>query len=120
MFAYAAAEGVRLRIDGTDLQVRRPAAGRPGRKAFISGKRKRNTITTTTFTDGQGRTLFSGVPRPARMHDQAALRTEGIAECFRQFPNVQAEVDEGYRGLANEFPGRVSAPPKAITEKARR
>lgn len=119
VFAYAEAEGVKLRIDGTDVQVRRPAAGRPGRKAFISGKRRQNTVKTTTFTDGQGRTLFSGVPRPGRMHDQTALRTEGIAECFRRFPDVQAEVDEGYRGLANEFPGQVSAPPKAMTAKAR-
>jgi hypothetical protein len=102
VFAYAQAEGVKMRIDGTDVQVRRPAAGRPGRKTFISGKRKQNTTKTTTFTDGQGRTLFSGVPRPGRMHDQTALRTEGIVECFREFPDVQAEVDEGYRGLANE------------------
>jgi hypothetical protein len=32
-----------LRIDGTEVQVRRPKAGRPGRKAFISGKKKQNT-----------------------------------------------------------------------------
>jgi hypothetical protein len=119
VFAYAAAEGVKLRIDGTDVQVRRPAAGRPGRKAFLSGKRRQNTIKTTTFSDGQGRTLFSGVARPGRMHDQTALRTEGIAECLRRFPDARAEVDEGYRGLANEFPGQVSAPPKPMTKKVR-
>ncbi|WP_406045890.1 transposase family protein [Micromonospora sp. NBC_00898] len=38
LFAYANAEGVDLRIDGTEVQVRRPRAGRPGRKAFVSGK----------------------------------------------------------------------------------
>jgi hypothetical protein len=119
VFAYAAAEGVRLRIDGTDVQVRRPVAGRPGRKAFISGKRRQNTIKTTTISDGQGRTLFSGVARPGRMHDQTAVRTEGIAECFRQFPNVEAEVDEGYRGLANQFPQQVSPPPRPMSKKAR-
>jgi hypothetical protein len=119
VFAFAEAEGVKLRIDGTDVQVRRPVAGRPGRKAFISGKRRQNTIKTTTFSDGQGRTLFSGVPRPGRVHDQTALRTEGIAECFRRFPDVTAEVDEGYRGLANQFPSQVSAPPKPTTKKAR-
>ncbi|MFF2331194.1 MULTISPECIES: transposase family protein [unclassified Streptomyces] len=54
-------------------------AGRPGRKAFVSGKKKQNTIKTTTFSDHQGRTLFSGVVRPGRMHDQTAVRTEGIA-----------------------------------------
>jgi hypothetical protein len=37
VFAYAAAEGVKLRIDGTAVQVRRPRASRPGRRAFVSG-----------------------------------------------------------------------------------
>jgi hypothetical protein len=92
-------------------------ARRPGRKAFVSGK-KQNTIKTTTFSDGQGRTLFSGVVRPGRMHDQTAVRTEGIAEQFHQHPMVEAEVDEGYRGLANEFPGQVSAAPKKSKDDA--
>jgi hypothetical protein len=74
VFAHAAAEGVDLRIDGTEVQVRRPRAGRPGRKAFVSGKKRQNTIKTTTFSDHQGRTLFSGVARPGRMHDQSATR----------------------------------------------
>ena len=118
LFAYAGAEGVDLRIDGTEVQVRRPRAHRPGRKAFVSGKKKQNTIKTTTFSDPQGRTLFSGVVRPGRMHDQTAVRTEGIAEQFHRHPKVKAEVDEGYRGLANEFPGQVSAPPKKPKDDA--
>lgn len=112
VFAYAEAEQVTLRIDGMETQVRRPQAGRPGRRAFVSGKRKQNTIKTTTISDGQGRTLFSGAERPGRMHDQTALRTEGIAEQFHRHPGVRAEVDDGYRGLANEFPRQISAPPK--------
>ncbi|MFI5831433.1 transposase family protein [Streptomyces sp. NPDC051578] len=112
LFAYAAAEDVELRIDGTEVQVRRPKAGRPGRKAFVSGKKKQNTIKTTTFSGDQGRTLFSGVVRPGRMHDQTAVRTEGIAEQFRQHPQLKAKVDEGYRGLANEFRDQVDAPPR--------
>ncbi|WP_436739629.1 hypothetical protein [Streptomyces sp. BBFR102] len=48
---YADFEGVDLRIDGTEVQVRRPRAGRPGRKAFVSGKKKQNTIKTTTFSE---------------------------------------------------------------------
>ncbi|MBX9362101.1 transposase family protein [Streptomyces sp. WAC04114] len=112
VFAYAAAENVTLRIDGTETQVRRPQAHRPGRRAFISGKRKQNTIKTTTISDHQGRTLWSGAARPGRMHDQTAVRTEGIAEQFHQHPTVEAEVDEGYRGLGNEFPDQISAPPR--------
>jgi hypothetical protein len=118
LFAYAQAEDVDLRIDGTEVQVRRPKAGRPGRKAFVSGKKKQNTIRTTNFSDGQGRTLFSGVVRPGRMHDQTAVRTEGIAEQFRQHPKVKARVDEGYRGLANEFPDQIDAPPKKPKDDA--
>ncbi|MFB7506641.1 transposase family protein [Streptomyces broussonetiae] len=112
MFAYAAAENITLRIDGTETQVRRSRANRPGRRAFVSGKRRQNTIKTTTISDHQGCTLWSGAMRPGRMHDQTCVRTEGIAEQFRLQPSVKAEVDEGYRGLANEFPDQVSAPPR--------
>lgn len=83
VFAYAEAENVTLRIDGTETQVRRPKAGRPGRAAFVSGKRKQNTIKTTTISDGQGRTLWCRAVRPGRMHDQTTMRAEGIAEQFR-------------------------------------
>ncbi|WP_176723902.1 MULTISPECIES: transposase family protein [unclassified Streptomyces] len=118
VFAYAEAEGIRLRIDGAETQVRRPKAGRPGRQAFVSGKRRQNTIKTTTVSDGQGRLLWSGASRPGRMHDQTAVRTEGITEQFRLHPMVKAEVDEGYRGLANAFPDQVSAPPRKPKDDA--
>jgi len=97
--AYAAANGVELRIDGTETQVRRPRAHRPGRRAFISGKRKQNTLKPTVVSDGQGRTLWAGAVRPGRMHDQTAVKTEGIADLLTQHPGVKARVDEGYRGL---------------------
>ncbi|MCT2590922.1 hypothetical protein LHJ74_13550 [Streptomyces sp. N2-109] len=64
---------------------------------------------TTTVSDGQGRLLGSGADRPGRMHDQTAMRTEGIAEQFRVRPKVGAEVDEGYRGWPTASPTR-SAP----------
>ena len=32
VFAYAAARGVTIRLDGTEVQVRRPRAGKPGRE----------------------------------------------------------------------------------------
>jgi len=111
VFAYASSCGVELRIDGTEVQVRRPRAGRPGRKAFVSGKKKMNTKKAAVVTDGEGRTLWAGAFRPGRMHDQTAVRTEGIADLFTQFPQVKAKVDAGYRGLAKEFPDQVQAPP---------
>ncbi len=65
VFAYAAAEGVTLRADGTEVQVRRPRAGRPGRRAFVSGKRRQNTKKATVITDGNGATLWTGRSGPA-------------------------------------------------------
>ncbi|MEV6682288.1 transposase family protein [Streptomyces erythrochromogenes] len=112
MLAYAEAEGIRLRIDGAQTQVRRPKANGPGRRGFVSGKKRQDTTKATTISDGQGHLLWSGADRPGRMHDQTAMRTEGIAEQLRLRPKVTAEVDEGYRGLANEFPGQVNAPPR--------
>jgi hypothetical protein len=111
VFAYASARGVELRLDGTEVQVRRPPAGKPGRKAFVSGKKKMNTKKASVITDEKGRTLWAGAFRPGRMHDQTAVRTEGIADLFRQYPDVKAKVDAGYRGLAREFPDQVQAPP---------
>ena len=111
VFAYASARGVELRLDGTEVQVRRPPAGKPGRRAFVSGKKKMNTKKAAVVTDSAGRTLWAGAFRPGRMHDQTAVRTEGIADLFTQYPDVKAKVDAGYRGLAKEFPGQVQAPP---------
>ncbi|MFD7445814.1 transposase family protein [Streptomyces sp. NPDC059909] len=40
VFAHAEAESVELRLDGAETQAPRPQADRPGRRAFVSGKRK--------------------------------------------------------------------------------
>jgi DDE superfamily endonuclease/Helix-turn-helix of DDE superfamily endonuclease len=118
VFAYAAAEGVEVRIDATETQVRRPRANRIGRRAFVSGKRKQNTIKATTICDGQGRTLWTGAVRPGRMHDQTAVKTEGIQELLRQHPTVTATVDDGYRGLVTAFGDQIHAPPRKPNKHA--
>jgi DDE superfamily endonuclease/Helix-turn-helix of DDE superfamily endonuclease len=118
VFAYAAAEGIELRIDGTETQVRRPRANRCGRRAFVSGKRKQNTIKATTVCDGAGRTLWAGAIRPGRMHDQTAVKTEGIDDLLRQHPTVRATVDSGYQGLAKAFGDQVHAPPRTPPKDA--
>ncbi len=86
VFAYAAAHRVELRIDGIETQVRPPRANRPGRRAFVSGKRKHNTIKTTTISDGRGRwptrTRQANTPQPQS-------RTKSLAVG----PAASAEVD---------------------------
>ncbi|MFJ2590417.1 transposase family protein [Streptomyces sp. NPDC087538] len=111
VFAYASAEGVELRIDGTEVQVRRPGANRPGRRAFVSGKKKQNTKKPTIISDDRGRLLWAGAIRPGRMHDVTAVCAEGIEDLLRQYPKVKAKVDSGYQGLARDFPDQVTAPP---------
>jgi hypothetical protein len=112
VLAYAAAEGLAVRLDGNEIQVRRPKANRPGRRAFVSGRRKQNTIKATVASDARGRPMWSGAVRPGRMHDQTAVKTEGIDEPIEQYPDVKVLVDSGYRGLANDHPDQVIAPPR--------
>ncbi|MDG9703326.1 transposase family protein [Streptomyces sp. DH37] len=90
MFAYAQAEGVELRLDATEIQVRRPPANRGGRRAFVSGKKKQNTMKATVIADRRGRTLWTDALRPGRMHDATAARNAGIAVCFQHFPTPRS------------------------------
>jgi DDE superfamily endonuclease/Helix-turn-helix of DDE superfamily endonuclease len=118
VLAYAAAEGLAVRLDGTEIQVRRPKANRPGRRAFVSGKKKQNTIKPTIASDACGRLLWSGAIRPGRVHDQTAVRTEGFADLLDAYPEVKFLVDSGYRGLAIDHPDQILAPPLKPTRGA--
>jgi len=118
VFAYAAAHQIRLRADGSEIWVRRPKAGRPGRRAFVSGKKKQNTLKFTKVSDGRGRTLWDGAFRPGRMHDQTALQTEGIDQLLGHYPDVRTEMDAGYQGLHRDHPAQVSTPPKKPAKDA--
>ncbi|SCF61086.1 DDE superfamily endonuclease [Streptomyces sp. DconLS] len=84
--AYAQGEGVELPLDATEVQVRRPPAGRGGRCAFVSGEKKQNTMKATVIAGRRGRTLWTDALRPGRMHDATAARNEGIAVCFPVLP----------------------------------
>ena len=118
MFAYAATHGIRLRADGSEVQVRRPKAGRPGRRAFVSGKKRQNTLKFTKISDRRGRTLWDGAFRPGRMHDQTAMKTEGIDTLLSQFPQVKFEMDSGYGGLRRDHLAQVSIPPRRPAKAA--
>jgi len=60
------------------------------------------------------------------MHDQTAVKPEGIADLFQQHPTVtatvtatvDATVDAGYRGLAKAFGDQVCAPPPKPSKDA--
>ncbi|MFJ8803008.1 transposase family protein [Streptomyces sp. NPDC102487] len=112
VFAYAQAEGIDLRLDATEIQVRRPPASRGGRRAFVSGKKKLNTMKATVIADHRGRTLWTDALRPGRMHDATAARNEGIGICFQHFPEVEVLLDDGYLGLRRDHPGQAVTPPR--------
>src|SRR5262245_16286628 len=118
VFAYAQAHGVELRIDGTETQVRRPRAHRVGRRAFVSGKRKQNTSKPTVCSDGQGRTLWAGAVRPGRMHDQTAVKTEGITDLLAQHPGSSSASTRATEGWPVRFPSR-SPPRRASRPRTR-
>ncbi len=56
--------------------------------------------------------MWAGATRPGRMHDQTAVKTEGIDNLLHQYPYVKLLGDSGYRGLANDHPDQVIAPPR--------
>nr|WP_246561598.1 transposase family protein [Streptomyces roseirectus] len=112
VFAHAQAEGIELRLDATEIQVRRPPAGRGGRRAFVSGKKKQNTMKATVIADRRGRTLWTDALRPGRMHDATAARNEGIAVCFQHFADVEVLLDDGYPGLSRDHRGQAVTPPR--------
>ncbi|MFD4830683.1 transposase family protein [Streptomyces uncialis] len=45
-------------MDGTEIRVRRPAAGGKDRDKSIPGKNKQNVVKRMVVTDGDGRLLF--------------------------------------------------------------
>lgn len=112
VFAHAQAGSAALRLDATEVQVRRPAPHRGGRRAFVSGKKKQNTMKATVVADAKGRTLRAGNPCPGRMHDATAIRGEGIDDLFQQFPKAQVLLRDGCSGLRKDHPGKAVTPPR--------
>ncbi|MEN3615936.1 transposase family protein [Plantactinospora sp. ZYX-F-223] len=101
------------------MRVRRPRVGRSGRKAFVSGKARQNTIKATVVSDEYGVTLWCGGHRPGRMHDSTAARIEGIDALLDAYPRVRVLGDSGYQGLARTHAGQGTAPPLKLRPPVR-
>ncbi|MEV7856963.1 hypothetical protein [Streptomyces sp. NPDC088183] len=54
---------------------------------------RQNTEKATVVTDERGRTLWAGAFRPGRMHDRTVVKTEGIYDLFKRYPELNAQVD---------------------------
>ncbi|MFE0771634.1 transposase family protein [Streptomyces sp. NPDC058861] len=98
-------------IDGTEIRVRRPAAGRKDRDTFISGKSKQNAVKSMVLTDQNGRVLFSSPARPGSCADITHARQLGLVKLLADGPVVETLADAGYQGLGAQTGGRVVTPP---------
>ncbi|MET8117412.1 transposase family protein, partial [Streptomyces prasinus] len=98
-------------IDGTEIRVRRPAAGRKDREKFISGKNKQNAVKSMVVTDAAGRLLFCSPAEPASCADITHARKLGLVRLLADGPAVEILADAGYQGLGAQTGGRVVTPP---------
>ncbi|AJF69412.1 transposase [Streptomyces vietnamensis] len=98
-------------IDGTEIRVRRPAAGRKDRDTYISGKNKQNAVKTMVLTDQNGRMLFSSPATPGSCADITHARQLGLIKLLADGPAVEILADAGYQGLGAQTGGRVVTPP---------
>ncbi|WP_437080817.1 transposase family protein [Streptomyces sp. enrichment culture] len=98
-------------IDGTEIRVRRPAAGRKDRDKFISGKNKQNAVKTMVVTDGDGRVLFCSPTKPGSCADITHARQLGLVRLLADGPAMEILADAGYQGLGAQTGGRVITPP---------
>ncbi|MEU6520520.1 transposase family protein [Streptomyces sp. NPDC046978] len=98
-------------IDGTEIRVRRPAAGRKDRDKFVSGKNKQNAVKSMIVTDGEGRVLFCSPTKPGSCADITHARQLGLVQLLADGPAVEILADAGYQGLGAQTGGRVVTPP---------
>ncbi|WP_405747319.1 transposase [Streptomyces sp. NBC_01525] len=111
VIAYLGADGRTGIIDGTEVRVRRPAAGRKDREKFISGKNKQNAVKSMVVTDADGRLLFCSPAEPASCADITHARQLGLVKLLADGPAVEVLADAGYQGLGAQTGGRVVTPP---------
>ncbi|MGW1958370.1 transposase family protein [Streptomyces sp. NPDC001920] len=107
---YLGAAGTGI-IDGTEIRVRRPAAGRKDRDKFVSGKTKQNAVKSMVLTDAEGRVLFCSPVRPGSCADITQARQLGLAQLLADGPFMEILADAGYQGLGTQTGGRVVTPP---------
>ncbi|MFB6625094.1 transposase family protein [Streptomyces sp. NPDC056374] len=86
-------------MDGTEIRVRRPAAGRKDRDAFISGKNQQNAVRSMVVTDGEVRVLRCSPTEPGSCLDITSDRQSGLVELLAGGPVVEVLADAGYQGL---------------------
>ena len=108
--AHLGASGQPGLLDATEVRVRRPAAGRAGRRRFVSGKARANTVKVLVITDAERRLLFCGRNLPGAIHDLTQVRQAGQVELLALTSGVTLLANAGYQGLSAQTAGAVLTP----------
>ncbi|MFD3586840.1 transposase family protein [Streptomyces sp. NPDC058683] len=116
---YLGVDGRTGIIDGTEIRVRRPAAGRKDRDKFVSGKTKQNAVKSMVLTDADGRVLFCSPVRPGSCADITQARQLGLAQLLADGPFLEILADAGYQGMGAQTGGRVVTPPPSQVQEER-
>ncbi|MCX4734123.1 transposase family protein [Streptomyces sp. NBC_01363] len=114
---HLGADGQTGIIDGTEIRVRRTAAGRKDREKFISGKNKQNAVKSMVVTDAEGRLLFCSPAEPASCADITHARKLGLVKLLTDGPAMEILADAGYQGLGAQTGRRVITPPHRKSKK---
>ncbi|MFE4582808.1 transposase family protein, partial [Streptomyces chartreusis] len=94
---HLGSDGLTGIIDGTEIRVRRPAAGRKDRDKFVSGKTKQNAVKSMVITDAEGRVLFCSPVRPGSCADITQARQLGLVELLADGVRVRPDVQRCVR-----------------------
>ncbi|WP_245654556.1 transposase family protein [Streptomyces violens] len=97
-------------VDATEVRVRRPAAGTPGRNSYVSGKSKQDAMKALILTDAARRLLFGGAIRPGSCPDITQARDAGLVNLFSGRVGLEILAVAGYQGLGAQTGGQVITP----------
>ncbi|MFD9502306.1 hypothetical protein [Streptomyces sp. NPDC060035] len=103
-------------IDGTEMRVRRHAAGGKDREKFSSGKDKQNAVKSMVVTDAERRLLFCGPAEPAGCADITHTRKLGLVTFLPRGPGHFAfwRHRRGKLGRAGQLPDGVCYHPATL------
>ncbi|MCX5233332.1 transposase family protein [Streptomyces sp. NBC_00233] len=89
-------------LDGTEIRIRRLAAGRKDRDTFISGKNKQNAVQSMVVTYGEGRVPWCGSTKPGRCADIIQACQLGLVTLLADGPVAEILADVGYRASSDD------------------
>ncbi|WP_255431289.1 transposase [Streptacidiphilus sp. PB12-B1b] len=100
-------------IDATEVRVRCPAANRPDRNRFVSGKSRMNAMKALVVTDGWGRVLFCGEARAGSVADITQGRDVGLVDLLADTIHLEILADAATRAWVPRPAGRSSPCPES-------